>query len=129
MRVEGFLRLTGIAELIIGLFMVYYALVPGLEPACSVWGCFVGPSGAIYAGVGSLLVISGVAQIAASFYIGHGRSPTKKLAANLSVGTRKIAIPAKSAEPQVALAAAPTLGLWSLRQGTHCHEKAAEGHE
>jgi hypothetical protein len=81
LKVEGFLRLTGFFELIVGVLMILYAQSP--VPSCPVGaGCGPLPDYGLYNTVGLVLVVIGLVQIAASFYIARTHSPTQRAVAN-----------------------------------------------
>ena len=84
MKVEGFLRLTGFFELLVGVLLLEYANAASVLPQCPVGAGCGGPlpDYSLYNTVGLVLVVIGLIQIAASFYIAHTRSPTQRAVAN-----------------------------------------------
>jgi hypothetical protein len=73
LKVKGFLRLTGFFEMLVGVLFVGYAQTPPpLCPAVGLGsGCGPLPDYGLYNTVGWVLVVTGLIQIAASFYIGE----------------------------------------------------------
>jgi uncharacterized protein YjeT (DUF2065 family) len=76
LKVEGFLRLTGFIELIVGVLMILYAQSPLPSSSCPVGAGCGGPlpDYGLYNTIGLVLVVIGLIQIAASFYIGRNRA-------------------------------------------------------
>ena len=84
MKVEGFLRLTGFFESFVGALLVEYAQTPA-PSSCPVVGSGCGgplPDYGLYNTVGLILVVIGIIQIVASFYIARTHSSTQRAVAN-----------------------------------------------
>jgi hypothetical protein len=89
LKVHEFLKVTGFIELIVGVLLVGYAQAQSVIPQCpAVPGCG-GPSPdyGLYNAVGLVLVVIGLIQIAASFYMARTHSPTQHVVADSSIGT------------------------------------------
>ena len=84
MKVERLLRVTGFLELLVGVLLVEYAGAASVLPSCpAVPGCGgPRPDYGLYNTVGLVLVVIGLIQIAASFYIARTHSPTQRAVAN-----------------------------------------------
>jgi len=75
MKVEGFLRLTGFFEAFAGV-LVLESEPPLPSLLCPVSGCGPPFDYGLYNTVGWALIVVGLIQIAASFYVARIRSPT-----------------------------------------------------
>lgn len=84
LKVEGFLRLTGFFELLIGGLLLQYAnaLLSVHQCPAVPRSCGPVPDPGPYNTVGLVLVVIGLIQIAASFYIARTHSPTQRAVAN-----------------------------------------------
>ena len=83
MKVEGFLRVTGFIESFVGVLFIEYAgshLVPSSCPVTV--SCGSPFDYGLYNSVGWVLIVIGLIQIAASFYITRTHSPTQHAVAN-----------------------------------------------
>ena len=93
LKVQGFLRVTGFIEMFVGvLFLEYAGSYP--PPSCPV-AVSCGPpfDNGLYNSVGWVLIVIGLIQIAASFYIGRTRSPTQRAVANPPILPRTLKYP------------------------------------
>ena len=84
MKVERLLRVTGFLELLVGVLLVEYAGAASVLPSCpAVPGCGgPRPDYGLYNTVGLVLVVIGLIQIAASFYVGRNRKLKPDAVAN-----------------------------------------------
>jgi len=83
LKVEGFLRLTGFFELLGGVLLIEYAGAQQTPSQCPLaGGCGTPIDYGLYNTVCLVLVVIGLIQIAASFYIARTHSPTQRAVAN-----------------------------------------------
>jgi hypothetical protein len=85
MKTESLLRVTGFFELLAGALLLEYGNALLRVPQCPAVpgrGCAPLPDPGLYNTVGLVLVVIGLIQIAASFYIARTHSPTQRAVAN-----------------------------------------------
>jgi len=89
LKVEGILRVTGFFELFVGVLLIVYAESHSYVLQCPAFThpCGPPPDVGLYNTIGLVLVLIGLIQIAASFYIARTHPPAQYAVANSSTGT------------------------------------------